>query len=95
MDTWRIATWGLALVAATAALYGLHRLCLWLEARGQLYYLHKKPEGGAAGALVELQKALDPTTRHVLHIKEEKRRPAEEEAPGRDGSPRRPAQRGG
>ena len=36
----------IAAVSALVALYGLHRLALWLEARGWLYYIHKKPARG-------------------------------------------------
>jgi hypothetical protein len=64
------------------ALYGLHRVCLWLESRGWLYYKHKKPSSSAASCLVGLQKALEPQAQHVLQIKEERRHHEEEEAPG-------------
>jgi hypothetical protein len=95
MDIWRVVLWGLGAVGAVAAVYGLHRLCLWLEERGWLYYLHKKSGGSTAGCLTALQQALEPQTRHVLHVKEERRGRAEEDAPGEgDASggvdPRRP-----
>jgi hypothetical protein len=78
--------WGLAVPGGAAALYGLHRLCLWLEERGHLYYKHKKPSGGGgwAGALQEF---IEPHAQHVIQVKEEKRRHAEEEAPGDDDTP--------
>jgi hypothetical protein len=88
MNLWRIAVWGLGIVAVPLALYGLHRLCLWLEAQGHLYYKHRKSEGGGGGpALRELQKILEPQTKHVLHVKEEKRRRSEEDAPGQGDQP--------
>jgi hypothetical protein len=86
MNLWHALLGGLILVGGGAALYGLHRLCLWLEERGWLYYKHKQPSSSPAGCLVALQQALDPQTKHVLQIKEEKRYHAEEEAPG-EGDP--------
>jgi hypothetical protein len=77
----------LALVALGAALYALHRLCLWLEEKGHLYYLRKQPGGSSASCLVELQKALEPQTRHVLHVKDEKRHGTEGDAGGRGEPP--------
>jgi hypothetical protein len=70
-----------ALAGGAAALYGLHRLCLWLEERGHLYYKYKKPSGGGgwAGALQEFYQ---PQVHHVLQVKGEKRHHAENEAPG-------------
>lgn len=62
------------LVALAAGLYGLHRLALWLEARGHLYYRNKKPGDSPARCLSALQEALDPPVRHVIQIKDEKRR---------------------
>ena len=46
----------------------LHRLALWLEERGHLYYLHKKPRSGAAGCFVALQRAIEPQIQHVIHV---------------------------
>jgi hypothetical protein len=77
-----------AVLAGTAALYGLHRLCLWLEERGQLYYLHKKPEGGSSlSAFVALQHEIEPQSRQVIQVTEQKRNRSEKEAPG-DGTGR-------
>lgn len=78
----RVLLWGALLLAAPFALYALHRLCLWLEARGQLYYWHKQPGGSRFSALNPLQEALDPPAKHVRLIKEHKRSHSEEEAPG-------------
>ena len=38
----RLALWGLG---AATALYALHRLELWLEGRGWLYYIHTRRRG--------------------------------------------------
>ena len=81
MIFWNTVLVGLAIVAAAVGLYGLHRLCLWLEQRGLLFYIHKKP-GSTAGCFTALQQAIEPQTKHVLHVKEEKRQHSENEAPG-------------
>src|SRR5437867_1480853 len=87
MDLWQALFWGAMGLVGLAALYGLHRLCLWLEERGLLYYKHKKPSSSAASCFVALQQFLEPPSQHVLHVKEEKRHPAEEDAGGQ-GMPR-------
>jgi hypothetical protein len=75
-----VALWLTVAVGGAAGLYGLHRLCLWLEAHGHLYYLHKKPEGSSPTAcLTALQELIEPPAKHVFHVREEKRY-AEEEA---------------
>ncbi len=71
MNPWSSLLWGMAILGGLAALYGLHRLALWLEQRGHLYYLHKKPSGSAAGSFVALQKIIEPQSQHVLSIQEE------------------------
>jgi hypothetical protein len=50
MEFWNGVMWGVLVVAVIPGLYGLHRLCLWLEMRGWLYYRNKKPEGVLPGA---------------------------------------------
>jgi hypothetical protein len=69
---------GLAALAAATTLYLLHRLALLLEARGHLYYLHRKPSRSALGnAFLEVQGLLEPGKRLVV---EERTRVEEEEA---------------
>jgi hypothetical protein len=54
-------------------LYLVHKVCLWLEQKGLLYYWHKKPEGGILGnALQELQCFLNPSSCHVVEVKHHK-----------------------
>jgi hypothetical protein len=79
MDFWTAVMWGVLAVAVIPGLYGLHRLCLWLEARGWLYYLNKKPAGGAAKCMIGLQEAIEPPVKHVLHVRDERRRQADGE----------------
>jgi hypothetical protein len=69
----------LSVAGGLAGLYGLHRLCLWLEAKGHLYYWHKKPEGSSPTAcLSALQEIIEPQSKHVFHVKDEKRHANEE-----------------
>jgi hypothetical protein len=62
------------LVAVTAGGYAVHRLCLWLEGRGWLYYIHRKPSGSPASAFVALQKVLEPPSQHVQQVKAQEQR---------------------
>ena len=45
-----VVGWMLIIALGLGALYGLHRLGLWMEERGYIYYLHKKPKGSALGS---------------------------------------------
>jgi hypothetical protein len=55
------------MIALGAGIYLLHRLALWAEERGWIYYRHKHAGGGTMGtALLELQTILEPTKRHVV-----------------------------
>jgi hypothetical protein len=81
------ALWCLAIPGGLAALYGLHRLGLWMERRGWIYYRHRSPRGGGSGGgFVALQEILEPPARHVFHITEQRRSIFEERVPG-DGDP--------
>ena len=61
--------------------YGLHRLALWLERRGWLYYIHRRP---SVSLIAAAGSALDPTIRRILEMKQEEHR-LEEDFSG-DGS---------
>jgi hypothetical protein len=78
--SWSILGWSLAILAGPPALYGLHRLGLWLEDRGYIYYLYKKPKGSSASCFVALQKAIEPQVQHVLHV--ERKEGLRAETPG-------------
>lgn len=87
MNIWIALFWGLMLVGSAAAIYGLHRFCLWLEERGWLYYKHKKPTSSPASCFVAFQQVIEPQAKHVLQIKDEKRSSAEHETPGQSDPP--------
>lgn len=62
----------LLLLAAVVVLWALHRLALWAESRGWIYYLRRQGSSGAMGnALLEVQALLEPSTRHVLEERQE------------------------
>ena len=47
-----------------------HKLCMWLEYKGWLFYRHKKPQRGVIGdALQELNAILQPSARHTIEMK--------------------------
>ena len=55
------------------SLFIIDRICLWLENRGWLFYRKNKPQSGAlGGALMDLQNVVNPSTRHIIEIKEHK-----------------------
>lgn len=73
-------------VGGLAGLYGLHRLALWLEARGHLYYLHKRSRGSAVGAFVAMQRIIEPQSQHVEQARKVEHRVEDDEAAGRGQS---------
>jgi hypothetical protein len=47
----------------------LHLLCLWLETKGWLYYIHKKPKGSTLGnGLQELNTFLNPSNQQTVEM---------------------------
>jgi hypothetical protein len=66
-------------LAALAAVYGLHRLALWAEARGFVYYSRRRGSSGALGnAFLELQAIVEPAKRHVIEERVKQRPDASE-----------------
>jgi hypothetical protein len=59
-----LAAW---IAGGLAALYALHRVALWLERRGWLYYVNSREHlGGRGSLLVGVAAAVDPTVRHLI-----------------------------
>lgn len=53
------------------SIYLFDKFCLWLEKQGWLYYRNKKAESGIIGkALLEFHSFLNPSTRHVIEVKQ-------------------------
>ena len=62
----------LIVLAAAAILYALHRVALWAEARGWIYYLNSKPTGSTLGnAFLEVQSLIEPGKRDLVEILKE------------------------
>lgn len=82
MSAWQWTGFVAATLGVAVGLYGLHRLCLWLETRGLMYYLHKKPESGSASCFLSLQGLIEPRHNHVLEVREQRRSADERDAEG-------------
>jgi diamine N-acetyltransferase len=71
------------IAAAAALLYALHRLALWMEERGWLFYRHRRPRislGVAIGA------AIDGRIRQVIEARQQEEH--DEDEAGDDSAPR-------
>jgi len=54
-------------LVAVGVLYCVHRLAVWAEERGWIYYRTKRMPAGAAGrALMELSAIVEPEIEHVI-----------------------------
>lgn len=58
----RFALWGLAVAALLLA---LHRVALWAERRGWIYYRKHGTSAAISGAVLEAQALLEPSHRHA------------------------------
>lgn len=62
------------LVLIAAAVYGLHRLALWAESRGWIYYMKSRGYSTRAGsAMLEVQQLFEPSKKHIIEIKRDQR----------------------
>jgi thiosulfate reductase cytochrome b subunit len=75
--------WACTVVLGAAALYALHRLALWLDDRGWLYY--RRSSRQRRHWRLRLAAALDPNARRILELHENVRLEEDE-----DGDPARP-----
>jgi hypothetical protein len=73
-----LATWIIGTLLL-AALYGLHRLGVYLERRGWMQYLHTPTAGGSA--YNPLQELVQPQIRHVVEVGEQRQAEDDEGAP--------------
>jgi hypothetical protein len=76
MTAWLFGT--LVVMGIGVALYGLHRLGLWLEDRGLLYYCRRKPDSSPASVWVAMQQFVEPGVKHVREVRQENRKADEE-----------------
>jgi putative acetyltransferase len=62
----------LALLAVIGLLYALHRVALWAEGRGWVYYLNSKPSSSTLGnAFLEIQSMIEPQKRPLVEARKE------------------------
>lgn len=54
------------LVVLPLALYGLHRLALWMERRGWIYYKTSGTSSTRTNAFLALQSLIEPSKQYVL-----------------------------
>jgi len=81
--------WLLWVALAASVLFGLHRLALWAEGRGWIYYReHRAPAGAAGLAMLEVTSLLDPAVEHVVEEARDARARVEQDESG-EGAPGR------
>lgn len=57
-------------VLAVTVMYGLHRLCVWGERRGWIYYRKRHGSSGTlSNKVLEVHSLFDPSKRYVLEEK--------------------------
>ena len=62
----------LVVLALIGLLYVLHRVALWAEGRGWVYYLNSKPSNSALGnAFLEIQSMIEPDKRQLVEARKE------------------------
>lgn len=71
MEIWHTIQIIIAFVTVPFVLYGLHRLCLYLERRGWIFYMHRRPESTGAGVCIALQEIIEPSARQIIQVDEE------------------------
>jgi hypothetical protein len=91
MNTWTAILSTILVICGPLVLYGFHRLGLWMEEQGYIYYLHKKPKGSAAGSFVALQKMIEPQAEYVIQVTRAEHKLGEEKPSGQ-GDPDRSRQ---
>lgn len=69
-------------MVAVALLYGLHRLFLWMEEQGWVYYWHKRGTGNAGNVLLPIQAIYQPEVNYVLEERVRLEAEAEEDESG-------------
>ena len=63
-------TIGAVVVAGIFVLYCLHRLALFAENKGWIYYLHRKPSTSALGnAFLEVHSLIEPEKRELVEAR--------------------------
>ena len=63
--------WILITLAVAAAPYALHRLAIYLEDRGYIYYRRKRPAAGGSPSYCPFQEMIQPQIRHVIEVEDQ------------------------
>ncbi len=74
--------WPLAILVVVLVLVALDRLALWMESRGWIYWRRNRKTpggGGMGGVLSEFQQLVEPSVRHVIEDKQERRARADDD----------------
>lgn len=58
--------WVLIGLAVSAVLYGVHRLAIYADGKGWIYYRTKPPAGAGSRAIMRASAVFDPTIEHVI-----------------------------
>lgn len=69
MSPWQIIT--AIAVGLVAAAYALHRLALYLERAGYMYYLKDRFAHGATRGFLGFQEELEPGVKHVIEVQDD------------------------
>jgi hypothetical protein len=69
-----IGAMGWWIFGTVAAGYSLHRLCLWLERAGYLYYVNSWRKGSRGSFALALASAIDPYARRALEAHQQAQR---------------------
>ena len=82
-----LVLWVLVVVFGVVVVFAVHRLLLWMESRGWIYYRKSSSHSGALGnAFMALHSILDPESgraaEHKLHEEKEESESGEPLAPG-------------
>ena len=73
------------LTVIAAVLYTLHRICLWMESRGWIYYRKSGDYATRAGsAMLEVQSLLQPEKKHVIEMKRDQKAESDAQGEGKD-----------
>ena len=64
----------LVIAGVVIGVYGLHRLALWMEAKGWIFYIHKKANPNTLGnAVLSVEQLIRPGAEHVLEVRQSQR----------------------
>ena len=86
MIIWIVVGWILVIGFGFVALYGLHRVALWMEDRGYIYYLNKKPKSSPLGSLIAFQRAIEPRAHYIVQAEQVNQEVGEEGVSGQGES---------